>query len=647
MRVSDERRTDGCRNRDIALLHSVVPLLLLLAACGDPVPPDSVVLGNTVNHVATTVMTTRGHGSSSRCERRTDPDPYIPLPFERRTAAERPVGHAAFLVVAALMCLGFASLAWVRRRAISTWWADVGRGGHDPPMTGGEGWALAGILVAAVAIRMVMLGRIPGYEAEWGSVEQEMSLFDLLFHGKETLTNPPLLRFIQHFVFQVTLDPWLYRLPMVLFGTGLVWASWRAGRRMFTPGAGLVTSLLIAVHPVAVAWSQTVREYMPVTFFLMLALPHAWRLSRGGRDRDAVALAVFASLAIWTHYVSLMALLPVFLYAAWCLRRNRAGFVRLAMSGLGILAAFAPLIPYFFYDFTTKQGENFPVDYAEIMLTFVTGLPLGAGWALVAIPILGRVWRSPAGRFLVFVAASFFGLQWASRSLIFWESPYSTVIVPICALLLADPLSRLTGWLSGPKRFVAVGIVATAMLATTGLQHAVPTRDQRLWHMVFPYLWRSVSHQLFAETIRSDMRRDHGRHVCRHLLVTPFFISQEYLRYLGPVTLESIGKEPFMEPNFITLTVDLDTGRGPGPFHITGMSRYYQGYPDFWTDLEAYLCDHGCFWYSRTRQNCRDRTGQYYSATDCEWLSRNCEVRVSMADGELYYCALEGGERSH
>ena len=113
------------------------------------------------------------------------------------------------------------------------------------------------------------------------------------------------------------------RLVSLAAGMATVALTWLAGRRWFSPAAGLLAAAGLALAPAAVQWSGRVRMYALLQFLVLLAvwwLVEGLRRNRAGLRRLAAAAYFAATL---TQFVS-VALLPP--------RSTRAGQRRSAAS---------------------------------------------------------------------------------------------------------------------------------------------------------------------------------------------------------------------------------------------------------------------------------------------------------------------------
>lgn len=117
---------------------------------------------------------------------------------------------------------------------------------------------------------------------------------------------------------QFFLDPSpLYRsgrLLSALCGVLTVVAVWRLGARLFSPAAGVIAALVMAVTPIAVMDAHYVKHDVPVT--LLIVLVHVWLARMVVIDgpavrRDIWVVGALSGLAMSTHYYAVFVALPV------------------------------------------------------------------------------------------------------------------------------------------------------------------------------------------------------------------------------------------------------------------------------------------------------------------------------------------------
>lgn len=171
--------------------------------------------------------------------------------------------------------------------------------------------------------------------------------------------------------------PWVVRLPAVLFGVAAVAVTYVVARLVASRREALLASLLLAVSYHHVWFSQNARGY---TLVALLALLSTWALVKMLEVpawRMALAYAVFAALAAYTHltmvFVAVGQAIVAVIVLAWPERRDRRSDWRVAafafsLAAILTLVLYAPML---------TQVINFFVNKPSALLTAST-----PSWAL-------------------------------------------------------------------------------------------------------------------------------------------------------------------------------------------------------------------------------------------------------------------------
>ncbi|PYV09612.1 MAG: hypothetical protein DMG07_22830, partial [Acidobacteria bacterium] len=122
------------------------------------------------------------------------------------------------------------------------------------------------------------------------------------------------------------------RLLSALFGTAAVAVAVWAASRIFDRAAALWTGLVTAAAPIQVYYGQEARAYALLVLLLFLHCGLVRRAAASNRTADWAAVALSATLALYTHYLAALALtaaafLPVF--------RRDSGQARRSFAALG------------------------------------------------------------------------------------------------------------------------------------------------------------------------------------------------------------------------------------------------------------------------------------------------------------------------
>jgi hypothetical protein len=282
------------------------------------------------------------------------------------------------------------------------------------------GFGLAGLLLIALALRLAViaspLGEIDADEAVVGLMARHIAFLGerpVFYWGQpylgslEAFTAAPLFRLFDSSTFLLKLVPTAYSLGFLALSAVLA-------RRLFGVGPALATAAYLAIPPAMWAvWSTKARGgYAEVLFLgqalLLVTLALACLPSR----RLAILWGLLAGLAIWTHLLAVVYLVPSLVYLA--LSRARWSLAHVGMLVLGVLIGVLPLlIDNVASGFTTLaallQPPDLPLDpVAQFLRFFRVGVPVlvGLGQPTTSQTLFDQDWlQRPAGHLSVALGA--------------------------------------------------------------------------------------------------------------------------------------------------------------------------------------------------------------------------------------------------
>ena len=107
-------------------------------------------------------------------------------------------------------------------------------------------------------------------------------------------------------------NPWVVRLPGVLFGTLLIYCVYALARALFSRAdVSLASAFIVAFLYYEIAWSRQARGYAALAVFIVLTTLFLWKYFESRRRSDLALTMVFFILAALSHWVAL-AFLPAF-----------------------------------------------------------------------------------------------------------------------------------------------------------------------------------------------------------------------------------------------------------------------------------------------------------------------------------------------
>lgn len=164
-------------------------------------------------------------------------------------------------------------------------------------------------------------------------------------------THPPLYYAFVKLVASVAPDGIAARLVSVVTGALTVPVFYALARRVVNRAAALAATLVLALAPLHLWFSQEGRMYAPVLLLVTvsyLALVSAWRAPR---SHWVVLYGWVTAIALYADYSAAYALAPqalLLVYLAW---RERGHAARLLARALGAALAFVPWLPTMFASF--------------------------------------------------------------------------------------------------------------------------------------------------------------------------------------------------------------------------------------------------------------------------------------------------------
>ncbi len=192
-------------------------------------------------------------------------------------------------------------------------------------------------------------------------------------------------------------DAILLRLPALVAGVLTVLAVYLLGNRLFGYRAGAVASLLMALMPFAVWYSQEARNYSFLMLLTTLQMYFAHRAVVEGRAADWLALSLITTADLYTHYLALVSTAAMALYVGLFLVARllgtSAGWTRTGIAlALVLLGAGTALSPW---RSLLRSGYRYLAELVAGPLRSVTGAALLAALVAALAGLTAFVRRRP------------------------------------------------------------------------------------------------------------------------------------------------------------------------------------------------------------------------------------------------------------
>lgn len=216
-------------------------------------------------------------------------------------------------------------------------------------------WYVAGITLTGLVVRLYHLGYPSLWLDEIGQVVAARMPLKQLLSVVSTHLSPPLdYLLLKPFLFLGRSD-WVARLPAFVYGAAAVPVMYLWSRRIMPAAGALLAALMLALSPMAVAFSQEARMY---SLFLLLSLISYSLVTvflENASMKTAICLGLVNGALVLTHYFGFVAMgIELVLLGAVGWRKSwRAKWFQVGVAFLIPAAIFVPWYPVFI-----KQIEN-------------------------------------------------------------------------------------------------------------------------------------------------------------------------------------------------------------------------------------------------------------------------------------------------
>jgi len=250
-------------------------------------------------------------------------------------------------------------------------------------------WKILSILIFSFFLRIISINQSFWLdEATSASVVKDFKLLDIITKFAPGDFHPPF--------YYLSLKMWSSIFPFfgneislrmfsVLLGVLSVYFLYKIGKLMIDEKFGLVVSLLLAISPLHLYYSQEARMYVMETFFVILCFYYYLTNINKEKIVNWVLLSLSLVLLGFTDYLPLC-IIPVFFIHSFLTKRKKEWYLSLLFSMAPLIISFVIWLPFF-----TKQlvgglsvATNSPgwwnilgkfnfKELALILLKFITG----------------------------------------------------------------------------------------------------------------------------------------------------------------------------------------------------------------------------------------------------------------------------------
>ena len=251
--------------------------------------------------------------------------------------------------------------------------------------------ALIAIVLLAFGLRIFRLDAQSLWNDEGTSVALARRDLTTITRDAAHDIHPPLYYYLLHgWIRLAGTTEFSVRFVSVLAGVALVACVARMASRLYGPVAPIIASLLVAISPFQVYYSQETRMYVVVSLFGLLSMLAHVRLLRTWADSErprpilASILYLVASIgAVYTHYYAFALLLAQNLGFLIWLRQSRGGHERwqrvFHWAGLQalILATYVPWLLLSWRSLTAWPAVSAPLSITRLLIDVSQVFSLG------------------------------------------------------------------------------------------------------------------------------------------------------------------------------------------------------------------------------------------------------------------------------
>ena len=352
------------------------------------------------------------------------------------------------------------------------------------------------------------------------------------------------------------------RFLQAVFGTLSIYLTFRIGRRLFSPGAGLLAAFLVAVVPWHLIQSVTFKPDILLVAATLFAFDRSLAAAEHPDWRRYLAAGCAIGLALASKYnagpIALPLMIAAFAGGGW---RDRRAWGRLVLAGAASIAVFLLLTPFLALDWPLYR-RNFAATLrlyerkgAELgggshLHTLAYGLRSLASWSFHG-PVIGTL--GLLGSVLLLVRPRLLGGRMLASYVIGYSLAYSLStlnpgphnwlpLAPFLALAAAWLLVGLWERLAPRLPLLRRPAFAGAVLAVLALLLARTVNGYTYRHTV------PATHELAARQLRNRIPSLPGRTV-----IYEHGIEQQVLRGRSGTVLHGVGRLDELPPSQIDL----------------------------------------------------------------------------------------------
>lgn len=230
------------------------------------------------------------------------------------------------------------------------------------------------ILTLGLILRLVNLNQSLWIDEATQVILARDSLVNIILQRSADV-HPPLSYLLMHFWIMLgTSEIWL-RLLSVIFGILTILIVYKFANNIFNKKIALISSLLLAISPYHIYYSQEVRMYSEAIFFASVSMYYFYLLTKKTDLKKSLIYILSTAALIYTHYAGFLLILTQILYIIFYRRESLLFFLKRVLVALLI---WLPWFPQFFLQFTgNANADSYLPGWSNILkVSFLKSLPL-------------------------------------------------------------------------------------------------------------------------------------------------------------------------------------------------------------------------------------------------------------------------------
>jgi len=373
------------------------------------------------------------------------------------------------------------------------------------------------------------------------------------------------------------------RWTSVVLGVATVGATYLLGRDAYRNKAvGLVAAAALATNLFHVRDSRFATVDATMTFFIVMSILFAIRVSRDWRLRDFLLAGAFAGFATATKYNAGLVILSLIVPTLLGIVKSRSSgseipspvslLERLVLAGLVMTGVFVACTPYTLLNFSrvlhqlgTIQGQLYGSVAPRALWTHLSvSFPVGFGWLFFVAAAAGLVRMLWLRRSSDIVLLAYFVPSFVTIASVRWILPrYLMPDIPLVALAASEFLVVVVGRSRMmPTLLLGVGLAVPGLVRSVGFDRLAAAADTRLQASEW------VAHNLAPQTEVL---------LCRG--------------YGAPFLNEDRRRPPAFQPSLVDCTPEAVRGTG-ARFLITHEHPVITSYSEVSGEMKAFLAEH-------------------------------------------------------